>query len=126
MGEISPKQRRQTSRRSGCGARKGAGRLWLGNKLCADPDEQNWSMTRSAAQSSLCVKAGGAIGGSCSRVDNRKGMAMNDFLGMGQIIKEQTAELERLRREIAHRDQIIAACDEAMNRMRLALQRATE
>lgn len=51
---------------------------------------------------------------------------MNDFLGMGQIIKEQTAELERLRREIAHRDQIIAACDEAMNRMRLALQRATE
>lgn len=51
---------------------------------------------------------------------------MNDFLGMGLIIKEQTTELERLRQEIAHRDQIIKACDEAMNRMRLALKRAEE
>ena len=51
---------------------------------------------------------------------------MDDFLGMGQIIKEQTRELERLRQEIAHKDQIIRACDETMNRMRLALKRAED
>lgn len=51
---------------------------------------------------------------------------MNDFLGMGLIIKEQTAEIERLRQDNAHKDQIIRACDETMNRMRLALKRAED
>lgn len=47
----------------------------------------------------------------------------DDFLGMSQLIKEQTAELERLRVEnqklrddIAWKDRIIKACDTALNR----------
>ncbi len=58
---------------------------------------------------------------------------MKDFLGMGQIIKEQTAELERLRienqrlrDELAHKDQIIKAADTVMNRQRLALERSID
>jgi hypothetical protein len=50
----------------------------------------------------------------------------HDFLGMGLIIKEQATELERLRIEnqrlrddIAWKDNIIKAADIAMDRMRL-------
>lgn len=54
---------------------------------------------------------------------------MDDFLGMGQIIKEQTAELERLRVEnqrlkddVAHKDRIIRAADIVMNNWRERLK----
>lgn len=56
---------------------------------------------------------------------------MKDFLEMGQIIKEQTAELERLRVEnqrlkddVAHKDGIIRAADIVMNNWRERLTMA--
>jgi hypothetical protein len=49
---------------------------------------------------------------------------MNDFLGMGLIIKDQTAELERLRAEIAHKDRIIKGADVVMNCWRERLKAA--
>jgi hypothetical protein len=43
---------------------------------------------------------------------------------MGLIIKDQTAELERLRAEIAHKDRIIKGADVVMNCWRERLKTA--
>jgi hypothetical protein len=43
---------------------------------------------------------------------------------MGLIIKDQTAELERLRAEIAHKDRIIKGSDVVMNCWRERLKTA--
>ena len=59
------------------------------------------------------------------RAENER-LRTNDFLGMGLIIKDQTAELERLHEDIAWKEKIIRTADVTMNKLRSENERLRE